>query len=108
MTKPRTEQRRTFPWVEILFLLMLACASAAFYTRMTAYWQWKRDEPTGQLGLLSWIWSLAAFGPFLILVILAPNPELAEPASRRARRGQLLMFSAIGVMFLLEAFLLTY
>jgi hypothetical protein len=105
---PLAERRRPFPWVEVLFFVVLAFAAAAFYTRMTAYWRWKRDEPTGQLGLLSWMLASAAFGPFLILIRLAPNPEIADDASRQARRGQILMFVAIAIMFVLEAFLLTY
>jgi hypothetical protein len=102
------ENRRAFPLVEILFLLMLGFSAGAFYTRMSAYWRWKRDEPTGKLGLLSWLWTLAAFGPFLVLVIVAPNPELGEAASPRARRRQILMFLSIVIMFVLEAFLLTF
>jgi hypothetical protein len=102
------ENRRAFPLVEILFLLVIGFSAAAFYTRMTAYWMWKRDEPTGKLGLISWLWFLAAFGPFLMLVMVAPNPELREEVPPRARRRQVLMFLAIAIMFVLEAFLLTF
>lgn len=108
MSRPVTEERRSFPWVEVLFFVMLAFAAAAFYTRMTAYWRWKRDEPTGQLGFLSYMLAFAAFGPFLILIRVAPNPEISDAVSRRVRREQLLMFVAIAIMFVLEAFLLTY
>jgi hypothetical protein len=102
------ERAGRFPAVEVLFCLVLGFASAALFTRMTAYWKWKRDEPTGQLGLLSWVLGFSAIVPFLILVAVAPNPEIKEQASRRARRGQLLMFAAMAIMFLMEAFLLTY
>lgn len=94
--------------MELLFLVMLGFASAAGYTRFCAYLRWHRDEPTGQLSLISWIWSFAALGPFLLLIRVAPNPELTEPASGEARRGQILMFLAIGIMFVLEIFLLTF
>jgi hypothetical protein len=103
-----TEDRRPFPWVEVLFLLLLGFAAAAFYTRMCAYVRWRQDQPTGHLSLLSWIWSFAALGPFLFLIRVAPNPELSERASREDRRGQILMFLAIGIMFCLEIFLLTF
>jgi hypothetical protein len=105
---PAPERVRRFPGVEVLFFLVLGCAAAALFTRMTAYWKWKRDEPTGQLGLLSWALGFGALIPFLLLVVVAPNPELTEHASRRARRGQILMFVAMAIMFLTEAFLLTY
>jgi hypothetical protein len=108
LNRPVRENRRAFPLVEILFLMTIGFAAAAFYTRMTAYWMWKRDEPTGKLGMISWLWTVAAFGPFLMLVTVAPNPELSEAVPPRARRRQILMFLSIGIMFVLEAFLLTF
>jgi hypothetical protein len=99
---------RAFPKTELLFLATVACAAAAFYTRMEAHVRWRLDEPTGRLGLLSWVWSFGALIPFLLLVWVAPNPELNEAAPRAARRGQALMYFSIAIMFALEAFLLAY
>ena len=102
------DRTRTFPKTELLFVATVACAAASFYTRMEAHVRWRLDEPTGRLGLLSWALSFFALVPFLLLVWLAPNPELSEPATRAARRGQALMYCSIAIMFLLEAFLLAY
>lgn len=102
------EAKERLPWVEILFLLFLLFAAAAFGSRGLAHLRWARGQSMEALAAMSWAWALAAFGPFLALVTLAPNPELSERVPRAARRRQILMFLAIGILFFLELSLLTF
>jgi hypothetical protein len=104
----KADEKLRRPWVEILFVLVVLLSSVAFYVRGTAYLRWLKNEPMGSLGPLSWVWSAAAFLPFLWLIAWAPNPEFSERVPRRVRFQQMLMFIAIGVMFFLEVFLLTF
>jgi membrane protease YdiL (CAAX protease family) len=98
---------RRLPWVELLFSLFLVFAGAAFTSRAVAHARWLRGQSTDPLGAAAWAWSLAAFGPFLALVALAPNPELSERVPRRDRRRQILMFLSIVIMFCLEVYLVS-
>jgi hypothetical protein len=103
-----THEKADRPWVELLFVLVVGFSAAAFGVRGAAYARWQRGEPMGSLGPLAWVWTVAAFIPFLVLVVLAPNPELSMKAPRKDRRRQILMFIAILVIFGLEVFLLTF
>src|SRR5579863_7628788 len=97
-----------WPWVGILFAAVVVFSTVAFYSRGTAYLRWSRGESIGSWGFMSYVWAIVAFGPFVVLIALAPNPELSDRVPRRVRLRQILMFLAIGIIFCLEVFFLTF